>query len=102
MKSQRYRMSNDKVWKQIRQIHDPSRYYKKGLKYDYILPSGYYVSQTYGSLHKCWLGFVIAKEKEEWDKIDLYAIPISICFLIINFSKQIVSHIQIESFCSKI
>jgi UV DNA damage endonuclease len=30
------------------------------------------------------------------------SIPISICFLIINFSKQIVSHIQIESFCSKI
>jgi hypothetical protein len=47
MKSQRYRMSNDKVWKQIRQrIHDPFRYYKKGLKYDdYMLPSGYYVSR---------------------------------------------------------
>jgi hypothetical protein len=49
----------------------------KGLKYgDYLLPSGYYVSQTYGALHKCWLGFVIAKEKEEWDKLDLYAIRI--------------------------
>jgi hypothetical protein len=70
-------MSNDKVWKQMRQrINDPFRYYKKGLKYDYLLPSGYYVSQTYGALHKCWLGFVIAKEKEEWDKIDLYAIRI--------------------------
>ncbi len=75
MKSQRYRMSNDKVWKQIRQrIHDPFRYYKKGLKYgDYMLPSGYYVSQTYGALHKCWIGFVIAKEKLDWEKIDLYA-----------------------------
>jgi hypothetical protein len=74
MKSQRYRMSNDKVWKQMRQrIHDPYRYYKKGLKYDYILPSGYFVSQTYGALHKCWLGFVIAKAKHEFDKIDLYA-----------------------------
>jgi hypothetical protein len=30
------------------------------------------------------------------------AIPTSLCFLIINFSKQIVSHIKIESFCSKI
>ncbi|HSF50784.1 MAG TPA: hypothetical protein VLA74_08505 [Nitrososphaeraceae archaeon] len=71
-------MSNDKVWKQMRQrINDPFRYYKKGLKYgDYMLPSGYYVSQTYGALHKCWLGFVIAKEREEWDKIDLYAIRI--------------------------
>ena len=67
-------MSNDKVWKQMRQrIHDPFRYYKKGLKYDYILPSGYFVSQTYGALHKCWIGFVIAKAKHEFDKIDLYA-----------------------------
>ncbi|MGE5634189.1 MAG: hypothetical protein ACM3VV_03075 [Deltaproteobacteria bacterium] len=73
MKSQRYRMSNDKVWKQIRQrIHDPYRYYKKGLKYDYILPSGYFVSQTWGALHKCWIGFVIAKENREWDKIEIY------------------------------
>lgn len=47
MKSQRYRMSNDKVWKQLRQrIHGPFRDYKKGLKYDdYMLPSGYYVSR---------------------------------------------------------
>ncbi len=68
-------MSNDKVWKQIRQrIHDPFRYYKKSLKYDdYMLPSGYYVSQTYGALHKYWLGFVIAKKKWEWDKIEIYA-----------------------------
>jgi phage head maturation protease len=44
------------------------------LKYgDRILPSGYFESQTSGALHKCWVGFVIAKEKMEWDKIDLYA-----------------------------
>ena len=24
-------------------------------------------------LNKCWLGFVIAKDKEEWDKLDMYA-----------------------------
>jgi hypothetical protein len=46
----------------------------KGLRYnEYMLPSGYYKSQTWRALHKCWLGFVIAKEKWEWDKIDLYA-----------------------------
>ena len=28
---------------------------------------------TWGALHKCWVGFVIAKEKMEWDNIDLYA-----------------------------
>ncbi len=49
-------------------------YYKRALKYgDRILPSGFYESQTWGALHKCWIGFVIAKEKMEWDKIDLYA-----------------------------
>lgn len=40
---------------------------------DRILPSGFFESQTWGALHKCWIGFIIAKEKEEWDKIDLYA-----------------------------
>ena len=38
-----------------------------------LLSSGFYERQTWGALHKCWLGFVIAKEKMEWDKIDLYA-----------------------------
>ncbi len=28
---------------------------------------------TWGALYKCWIGFVIAKEKLEWEKIDLYA-----------------------------
>ena len=49
-------------------------YYKRGKKYqERILPSGYFESQTWGALQKCWVGFVIAKEKMEWDKIDLYA-----------------------------
>jgi hypothetical protein len=44
------------------------------LKYgDRLLPSGYFESQTWGALHKCWIGFVIAKEKMEWDKIEIYA-----------------------------
>ncbi|MGE5634332.1 MAG: hypothetical protein ACM3VV_03815 [Deltaproteobacteria bacterium] len=38
---------------------------------DCLLPSGYYVSQTWRALHKCWL--VIAKEKWEWDKLEIYA-----------------------------
>lgn len=49
-------------------------YYKRGLKYqDRMLPSGYFESQIWGALHKCWLGFVIVKEKNEWDNIDIYA-----------------------------
>jgi hypothetical protein len=49
-------------------------YITRGLKYgDRKLPSGYFESQAWGALHKCWVGFVIAKEKIERDKIDLYA-----------------------------
>jgi hypothetical protein len=49
-------------------------YYKRGLKNgERILPSGFFEGQTYGALHKCWLGFVIAKEKYEWDKLEMYA-----------------------------
>lgn len=75
LKSQRYRASNDKFWKRLGQrINAPYRYHKKGLKYgDYMLPSVYYTSQTWGALHKCWVGFVIAKDHDEWDNIELYA-----------------------------
>ncbi|HET9806283.1 MAG TPA: hypothetical protein VFP49_05205 [Nitrososphaeraceae archaeon] len=55
MKSQRYyRISNDKFWRILGQrASDPFRCYKKGLKYgDDILASGYFVSQTWGALHK--------------------------------------------------
>jgi len=49
-------------------------YRKRCLKYgDRMLPSGYYENQVWGALHKCWIGFVIAKEKNEWDKIEIYA-----------------------------
>jgi len=43
------------------------------LKYgDRILPSEFFESQTWGALYKCWIGFIIAKEKWEWDKIEIY------------------------------
>jgi hypothetical protein len=49
-------------------------YYKRGRKYsDRMLPSGYFESQVWGALQKCWIGFVIAKEKGEMDKIEIYA-----------------------------
>jgi hypothetical protein len=47
--------------------------YRKGYKYYDLLPSLYYPNQTYGALKKSWLGYVIAKEHGEWDKLDLYA-----------------------------
>ena len=72
MKYHRYRYSFNK-WIKRERKWDPLEHEKKGQKYYNILPSLYYENQTWGALNKCWLGFVIAKDKEEWDKIDLYA-----------------------------
>jgi hypothetical protein len=73
MKSQRYRTSNNKFWRHYNKKYS-NAYYKRGLKYgDRRLPSGYFESQIWGALHKCWIGFVIAKQKMEWDKIEVYA-----------------------------
>lgn len=73
MKSHRYRISNDKFWRIYGQRFS-LKYYKRGLKYgDRILSSGFFESQTWGALHKSWIGFVIAKEKWESDKIEIYA-----------------------------
>jgi hypothetical protein len=52
----------------------PYKYYKKGLKYVITcFLQDIFVSRTYGDLHKCWVGFVTAKKKYEWDKIEIYA-----------------------------
>jgi hypothetical protein len=71
MRYHKYRYSIDKWMKQKR--WDPFKHIKKGYKYYDLLPSLYYSNQTYGALNKSWLGFVIAKEKGEWDKLDMYA-----------------------------
>lgn len=71
MRYHKYRYSFNKWIKQKK--WDPFKSYKKGYLYYNILPSLYYENQTYGALNKCWLGFVIAKEKGEWDKLDIYA-----------------------------
>jgi hypothetical protein len=72
MKYHRYGYSFNK-WVNRKRKWDPLEHEKKGQKYYDILPSLYYTNQTYGALNKCWLGFVIAKEKGEWDKLDMYA-----------------------------
>jgi hypothetical protein len=73
MKSQRYRSSNNKFWRHYNKKTSLA-YYKRGLKYgERILPSGYFEGQIRGALNKCWIGFVIAKEKREFDKIEIYA-----------------------------
>jgi hypothetical protein len=38
-----------------------------------LLDSFFYDSQTWGALHKAWKGYVIAKNKYEYDRMEYYA-----------------------------
>jgi hypothetical protein len=40
---------------------------------DGVLFSSIYDTQTYGALDKCWLGYIIARNKGEYDKQIHYA-----------------------------
>ena len=71
MKYHKYRYNYDKWTKQTR--WDILKYEKKGKKYYDLLSSDYYENQTWGALQKCWLGFTIAKNKQEDDKLEIYA-----------------------------
>jgi len=37
-----------------------------------LLDSYYFENQAWGALHKCWKGYVIAKNKDEHEKMGLY------------------------------
>ena len=43
------------------------------------LDSFYFENQIWGALHKCWKGYTIAKNKDEYDKMELYARRIQEC-----------------------
>jgi hypothetical protein len=38
-----------------------------------LLDSFYYENQTWGALHKAWKGYIIAKNKQEYDRREYYA-----------------------------
>ncbi|MFL6396818.1 MAG: hypothetical protein ACJ706_06645, partial [Nitrososphaeraceae archaeon] len=38
-----------------------------------MLDSGFFENQVWGALHKAWKGYVIAKNKDEYDKMERYA-----------------------------
>ena len=71
MRYHKYRYNYDKWTKQAgwNVLH----YEKKGKKYYDLLCSDYYENQTWGALNKCWIGFTIAKNKHEDDKLVMYA-----------------------------
>jgi hypothetical protein len=71
MKSHKSRRNYNTFFKKRR--WDPGRYYREGYKYHEILSSGFYDSQTRGALNKCWVGYVIALNKGEFDNEIKYA-----------------------------
>jgi hypothetical protein len=38
-----------------------------------VLDSGFFENQVWGALYKTWKGYTIAKNKDEYDKMELYA-----------------------------
>jgi hypothetical protein len=56
-------------------------YLKSQKKTDYMvntdrskmLESGFFENRVWGALHKAWKGYVIAKNKDEYNKMELYA-----------------------------
>ncbi|MFL6360189.1 MAG: hypothetical protein ACJ72V_12720 [Nitrososphaeraceae archaeon] len=70
-----------KYYRFSRLRNDYFRYFRSKKKSDYmirtyrskILDSGNYDNQVWGSLHKAWKGYVIAKNKDEYDKMVHYA-----------------------------
>ncbi|MFL6348090.1 MAG: hypothetical protein ACJ71K_03780 [Nitrososphaeraceae archaeon] len=38
-----------------------------------MLDSGFFENQVWGALHKAWKGYVIAKNKDEYEKMERYA-----------------------------
>jgi hypothetical protein len=52
---------------------DFGKYYREGSRYHQVASSGYYTNQTWGALNKCWVGYMIAINKWEFDKEIMYA-----------------------------
>ncbi|MFL6326204.1 MAG: hypothetical protein ACJ71I_01810 [Nitrososphaeraceae archaeon] len=75
------KLSAMKYYRFSRRRNDYFRYFRSKKKSDYmirtyrskILDSGNYDNQVWGSLHKAWKGYVIAKNKDEYDKMVHYA-----------------------------
>ncbi|MFL6328753.1 MAG: hypothetical protein ACJ71I_14900 [Nitrososphaeraceae archaeon] len=47
-------------------MHDKHRQIKNA-------SSGFFENQVWGALHKAWKGYVIAKNKDEYEKMERYA-----------------------------
>ena len=74
MRAHKYSHNYQKDYLAIKKgTYDYSKVYRIFHKHGTILESGWYDTQTWGALHKAWLGYVIAKNKDEFDKQIHYA-----------------------------
>src|SRR5919106_6990754 len=71
-----YRFNRDRSFaaKFGRLIHSRKKLiYMSGTSRSRVLDSCYHESQTWGALHKAWKGYIIAKNKDEFDRLYFYA-----------------------------
>jgi hypothetical protein len=74
MRAQKFRHNYHKDYLAMKRgTYDYSKIYRVFHKHGTILDSGWYDTQTWGSLHKAWIGYVIAKNKGEYDQQIQYA-----------------------------
>jgi hypothetical protein len=74
MRAHKFRHNYHKDYLAIKKgTYDYSKVYRIFHKHGTILDSGWYDTQTWGALHKAWLGYVIAKNKGEYDQQIHYA-----------------------------
>ncbi|MFL6453925.1 MAG: hypothetical protein ACJ71L_08000, partial [Nitrososphaeraceae archaeon] len=81
------KLSAMKYYRFSRRRNDYFRYFRSKKKSDYmirtyrskVLDSGYFDNMVWGALIKAWKGYKIAKNKDEYDKMELYAHRIQEC-----------------------
>ena len=74
MRAHKFRLNYHKDYLAMEKgTYDYSKIYRIFHKHGAILDSGWYGTQTWGALHKAWLGYVIAKNEGEYDKQIQYA-----------------------------
>jgi hypothetical protein len=91
MRSHKYRHNYHKDYLAMKRgTYDYSKIYRVFHKHGTLLDSGWYDTQTWGALHKAWVGYVIAKNKGEYDQQIHYATIIQ------KLQKEL--HLEVSSF----
>jgi hypothetical protein len=74
MRSHKFRRNYKKDYLEFKKgKYDYTKRYREYHKYARLLESGHFDNQTWGVLQKAWVGYVIAKDKDEYDNLIKYA-----------------------------